>query len=517
MLKKQEKYKNLMVKPTREIQSKGGKASQKAKRERKQMQEIVSHLINMPLKKGELEEIEALSQQHGKNLTVIEKMFLAQIDRANKGDTRAFQAVIENIPKEKEKDNKLKLRIPASAISKSFVDINRSIDDREYQEYVFKGGRLSTKSSYIAMKLIELIMSNPNTHALAARPYEKTLRDSVFTQLKWAISELGVDDEWKTTTSPMQLVYKPTGQTIYLRGADDPAKIKSIKPPFGYIAFLWFEELDQFKGEEQIRNVQQSVLRGGDISLVFKSFNPPKSRSAWANRYVELPKPNMIVHHSTYKETPRSWIGDFALDEAEILKELNEKAYLNEYLGEVIGDGSHVFDNIVEREITDDEIATFEYIYTGQDWGWFPDPNRLVRMSYDANNRKLFIYLEKNGNKMNNETWAEYIREDVGTDYTITADSAEQKTINDFKDLGFNMHPAKKGPNSVHLGIKWLQGLTEIVIDSRRCPLTYQEFRDYEFEKDKEGNPITAYPDVNNHSIDAVRYAMEVVSRRKGL
>lgn len=509
---------NLLPEPPRELRSLAGKKSGEARRNKKKLKDAAKQLLEIPMRHGELDEVKFLVEAKNKNLTVAESIIVAQIKKALGGDTRAFNSIVEisKISDENETKDK-KTKIPATAISKAFVDINRSIDDKEYQEYVFKGGRLSTKSSYIAMKLIELIMSNPNTHALAARPYEKTLRDSVFTQLKWAISELEVEDEWKTTTSPMQLVYKPTGQTIYLRGADDPAKIKSIKPPFGYIAFLWFEELDQFKGEEQIRNVQQSVLRGGDISLVFKSFNPPKSRSAWANRYVELPKSNMTVHHSTYKETPRSWIGEFALDEAEILKQLNEKAYLNEYLGEVIGDGSHVFDNIVEREITDDEIATFEYIYTGQDWGWFPDPNRLVRMSYDANNRKLFIYLEKSGNKMNNETWAEFIKDDVGTDYTITADSAEQKTINDFRDLGFNMQPAKKGPNSVHLGIKWLQGLTEIVIDSRRCPLTYQEFRDYEFEKDKEGNPITAYPDVNNHSIDAVRYAMEVVSRRKGL
>ena len=154
----------------------------------------------------------------------------------------------------------------------------------------FKGGRFSTKSSFIALKIIELVTNNPDTHALAVRPYENTLRDSVFAQLKWAINFLGVADDWKMTTSPMQLINRHTGQTVYLRGADDPAKIKSIKPPFGHIAFLWFEEMDQFRGEEQIRSVQQSAIRGGDLGIIFKSFNPPRSRANWANKYSKIPK-----------------------------------------------------------------------------------------------------------------------------------------------------------------------------------------------------------------------------------
>ena len=107
----------------------------------------------------------------------------------------------------------------------------------------------------------------------------------------------------------MQMVYMPTGQTIYFRGGDEPEKIKSIKPPFGYIAFAWFEEIDQFKGEEQIRNIEQSALRGGDVSIRFKTYNVPKSKIHWVNKYSQLPKPNMTVHSSTYLETPMNGWG----------------------------------------------------------------------------------------------------------------------------------------------------------------------------------------------------------------
>lgn len=485
---------------------------------KKSVKEIVRIALSSKLSD---EQIKKLREQGvGKGLkddefTVFLAMVVGQAQSAAfKGNTSAFDKLVEILEAEEENKREQLFELPARVIAKSFSDVNRMITAREYSEFVFKGGRLATKSSFIALKIIEIIKQNPTFHALAVRPYENTLRDSVYAQFMWAISELDDVHNWKLTTSPMQCEYIPTGQRIYLRGADDPGKIKSIKPPFGHIALLWFEELDQFRGEEQIRNVTQSAIRGGDIGYVFKSFNPPRSRSAWANRYVLNKKNNMYVHHSTYLDVPKEWIGAFALDEAELLKDLNERAYRHEYLGEPIGDGSNVFENIMLRELTDAEIQGFDRRYFGQDWGWFPDPNVLEGMHYDANRRVLYIFDEKSGNKLTNEQWAERI--EVYKNELITADSAEMKSIGDFKSYGFMMSPAVKGPGSVDYSMKWLAGLKEIVIDPIRCPLAAKEFINYEYEKTKDGDVISSYPDKDNHSIDAVRYALERVWRRAG-
>lgn len=485
---------------------------------KKSIKEIVRIALSSKLSDEQIADFR--SKGIAKELTDEEMtVFLAMVygqaqSAAFKGNTSAFSELVEILKTEEDESREVTFELPARVLAKSFVDVSRMITAREYSEYVFKGGRLATKSSFIALKIIEIVKQNPTFHALAVRPYENTLRDSVYAQFMWAISELGDTHNWKLTTSPMQCEYLPTGQRIYLRGADDPGKIKSIKPPFGHIAVLWFEELDQFRGEEQIRDVTQSAIRGGDVGYVFKSFNPPRSRSSWANRYVLNKKPNLYVHHSTYLDVPREWIGSFALDEADLLKEANPKAYLHEYMGEPVGDGSNVFENITLRALSDDEVETFDRRYYGQDWGWFPDPNVFEAMNYDANRRILYLFGEISGNKTTNEQWAERIS--AYKNELITADSAEMKSIGDFKSYGFMMSPAVKGPGSVEYSMKWLAGLKEIVIDPKRAPLAAKEFMNYEYDKTKDGEVISSYPDRDNHSIDAVRYALERVWRRSG-
>ena len=485
---------------------------------RKSVKEIVRIALNSKLSDERISELKQRGvgrELKDDEFTVFLYMVVGQAESAAfKGNTSAFDKLVQILEAEENDKRETLFELPARVLAKSFVDVNRMITAREYSEYVFKGGRLATKSSFIALKVIEIIKQNPTFHALAVRPFENTLRDSVYAQFMWALSELGDTHNWKLTTSPMQCEYLPTGQRIYLRGADDPGKIKSIKPPFGHIAVLWFEELDQFRGEEQIRDVTQSAIRGGDVGYVFKSFNPPRSRSSWANRYVLNKKPNLYVHHSTYLEVPREWIGAFALDEADMLKEANEKAYRHEYLGEPVGDGSNVFENVTLRAITDNEMMAYDRRYYGQDWGWFPDPNVFEGMHYDANRRVLYLFAEVTGHKHTNEQWAERI--DAYKNELITADSAEMKSVGDFKSYGFMMSPAVKGPGSVEYSMKWLAGLKEIVIDPSRCPLAAKEFINYEYDKTRDGEVISSYPDRDNHSIDAVRYALERVWRRSG-
>lgn len=261
------------------------------------------------------------------------------------------------------------------------------------------------------------------------------------------------------------------------------------------------------------------MLRGGSHFVVLKTFNPPISRNNWANEYVQQPRPNALRHKSCYLDVPPGWLGQQFIDDAEELKRINPKAYEHEYLGIPVGAGGEVFDNVEAREITDEEISRFDQIYMGIDWGWYPDPFAWTKMHYDSARRTLYIFDEYRVNKKSNrETWddLQMLKGVTGSDL-ITADSAEPKSVGDYRDYGAFCRPAVKGPDSVRYGIKWLQSLNAIVIDPERCPGTCKEFQNYEYERTSDGEVISAFPDADNHSIDSVRYAMERVWRRKGL
>ena len=300
--------------------------------------------------------------------------------------------------------------LPARVIAPPYLAALYDIEDKEHREYIFYGGRGSTKSSFVGLEIINLIKKNPTMHALACRQVSNTLKDSVYNQIKWAISALDLDDEFYCTVSPIEITYKPTGQKIFFRGADDPTKIKSIKPPFGYIGILWLEELDQFAGPEAVRSIEQSAIRGGDDAYIFKSFNPPKTANNWANKYIKIPKDNQYQLHTTYLDVPKKWLGKTFIEEAEHLKEVNYTAYEHEYLGIANGNGGNVFDNVVIREITDEEIKEFDRIYHGVDWGYYPDKYAYTKSYFDAARRKLYIYDEYCCNKKSNkETYTELV------------------------------------------------------------------------------------------------------------
>ena len=187
-------------------------------------------------------------------------------------------------------------------------------------------------------------------------------------------------------------------------------------------------------------------------------------------------------------------------------------------MGVANGNGGNVFDNVEVREITDEEIKHFDRIYNGVDWGWFPDPWAFNRVHYDAARRILYIWDEAHANKKSNRQTADILINEHGIkpNDKLTCDSAENKSIGDYKSYGLFARGAIKGPGSVDYSMKWLQSLTKIIIDRTRCPKTCDEFLDYEYERDKEGNVISGYPDHDNHHIDAIRYAMEEVWKKKG-
>lgn len=389
-----------------------------------------------------------------------------------------------------------------------------------HAEYLLKGGRGSTKSSLISICIVLGLMQDDRANAIIYRRVGNTIKDSVFEQMVWAIDTLGLTAAFKLRKSPFEIERIKTGQRILFRGADDPMKSKSIKLKRGhYFKYLWFEELAEFRGMEDIRVIKQSVLRGVDRAFTLYSYNPPKSANNWVNAEALKPVPGRLVHSSCYLDVPPEWLGSAFIDEAERLRLTNERAYRNEYLGEVTGTGGQVFDNLSIRPITQEEIDSFGYTYAGLDFGWFPDPAHFVRCAYNPSNRKLWIYDEYRTVKTSNRDIYEYLTQHKGLTYgeEVIADSAEMKSIADMRAYGMRCIGATKGPGSVRAGIRWLQTMAEIIIDPARCPATAKEFSEYEYEKDRDGNPVDAFPDENNHGIDAVRYALNRIWQRKGM
>ena len=383
-----------------------------------------------------------------------------------------------------------------------------------YTHYWEAGGRGSTKSSFFSVEVVLLIVRNPKCNAVVMRKVGATLRDSVYAQIQWAIGVLGLDDLFAQKKSPLRMIYKSTGQEIVFLGVDKKEKIKSIKPSVGYFGVVWYEEVDQFMGMEEIRNINQSLLRGGDRYWCFYSYNPPKSRDNWVNQEVLLDEPGRHVHHTNYLGVPRDWLGDLFFLEAEKLKNKNEMAYRHEYLGEVTGTGGDVFDNVHDMRMSDSKIQLFDRRHYGCDFGFAVDPLAFAAMHYDKKHEDLYIFDEIYKYSYDTKPAAEEIKSKAGRGLVI-GDSAEPRTIKSFKNYGVNMIGAKKGPDSVAYGIKWLQERRNIYIDKERCPNTYKEFVKYEYTRNKDGSFISCYPDVNNHAIDAVRYGCSGIMRNE--
>lgn len=418
----------------------------------------------------------------------------------------------------------------------------KDILTHQHTHYVLAGGRGSTKSTVISLVIPLLLLANPDTHAIVFRKVGNTIKNSVWAQVVWAIDKLGLDDLFhipKSIASP--IVLKHTGQQILFFGLDDPQKVKSVKLPFGYIGITWFEELDQYAGEKELRTVLQSTMRGGNTFWDFRSFNPPISNMNWANQYFidSMSRENTLTMKNTYLDVPEEWLGYAFIDEAEDLRKTNPKAYEHEYLGIPVGTGGNVFENVSPMYMSDEQISQFDTVYNGLDWGWYPDPFHFTKCYFNAAKRDLYVFAEFRANKMSNlDTFTkiykeiplytpEFIEKNgpfgvqqrflMEATEILSADSAEPKSISDYKSYGaYGCRPVEKGPDSINYSMKWLQSLNHIYIDPKRCPETIKEFTNYEYERDRENEVISGYPDANNHGIDAVRYALERLWRRKG-
>ena len=422
-------------------------------------------------------------------------------------------------------------------IAPVYMPLHEDIQAAAHQYINLPGGRGSAKSSFCALEIVNGLMHDPTgeSNAIVFRRTANTMRESVFSQIAWAIDVLDVGDLWRGSVSPMCWTYKPTGAQIIFRGLDDSSKLKSIKPRRGYFRFIWFEEFSELPGENFTRSVMQSVQRGGSKFTVFRSFNPPISASNWANVFIQRPDDRAITLHTTYLDIPAAWLGDDFILEAERLQEINEKAYRHEYLGEATGSGGAVFPNVIVREITDDEIKLLQYVYAGVDFGFSVDPACFLRVGYDSKHDTVYLLDEIYKRGLSNKQLADeikakgYDKAAPGERYyspfageireerqLIICDCAEPKSIRDLQSEGIKAIACQKFPGCVQYRIKWLQN-RHIIIDPKRTPNAHREFIGYEYMTDKDGNFLADVPDKDNHAIDCLSYSLDRLIYRKGI
>ena len=493
----------------------GGIASGKAKRAKRTWREITNTLLDTPLKDGQVDEkIKSLASAKGLNITAQTAIVLKQVVNAINGDNKAAEFVLNvsgGLTENDEPTQDTFKRVDLTEVIIPHFDVvSADIKRHRHTHYWLTGGRGSTKSSFAGTEVVDTLMNNKDCHAVVLRKVGQTLKNSVYAQIEWCIDKLGVSDKFTFKKSPLEIIYNPTGQRILFLGVDDPQKVKSIKLPFGYVGIVWFEELDQFAGMNEIRNINQSLLRGGDKYWCFYSFNPPKSRDNWVNVEQLTDDADRMVIKSDYTMVPVEWLGQQFVNEAEKLKEARPDLYAHEYMGEVTGTGGDVFPNVEELDITDELIDTFDNVFHGIDFGFATDPFVYMKMNYDEKHDTIYIYDEVYGTKLTNKKAVNLIKDKVG-DRPVYCDSAEPKSIAEFTELGIRAYPVRKGPDSRDFSIKWLSDRAKIYIDKKRCPNAYREFMSYEFAQDKDGNFISSYPKHNDHTIDAVRYGLREI------
>lgn len=389
------------------------------------------------------------------------------------------------------------------------------------------GGRGSTKSTFCADAImLRMEMARRRalerkaagdkdwrkllTHAACFRKVGGTLADSCFSQFQWCAAQLGLADRYIFRKTPLTIIRKGTDQRIYFRGLDDPLKARSLRTPFSYISDLWFEETSEYSGIEEIQDVTRSIQRGGSEFMTYYSYNPPETSSNWVNyslAQLEEEDPTFKRYASDYRSVPPEWLGEKFFRDAEILRRLDERQYRHVYLGEITGNGGTVFPRVKLVEFSDDDIARFENVRWGADFG-LRDPTTLIGLNYDKGGQRVQIFSEwYKTDATLDEIEEGFKRNHFGYEY-IYGDCAAGTLITTLRAHGLPILPSEKGKGSILNGIKGLQSMVSIEIDKRRCPHTYWEFTHMEYEKDKSGGFTGNIPPGNDHCVDPCRYAL---------
>lgn len=413
----------------------------------------------------------------------------------------------------KTKDNQVIVHLP-SIVGKHYGEFWRF----KGRYKAVKGSRASKKSSTQSLKVITEIIENPNINWLVVRKVERTLRDSCYAQLKWAIHRLKVDNFFKCSTSPLEITYKPTGQKILFRGLDDPLKVTSITVEVGSLCRLWIEEAYEITSEDAFDRLDESIrgqLPKGMYHQVVLTFNPWSDRHWLKKRFFDEPSKNVLTMTTNYMCNEFLSEADLVLFE-EMKK--NPRRYRTAGLGEWGIVEGLVYENWEERVFDVHEISIRPSVRSafGMDFGYVNDPSTLFCGLVDTVAREIYVFDEMYEKGMSNEDIKDRVSEMGYSKERIKADSAEPKSIAYLRKAGLTrIRAAKKGPDSIRAGISIIQDYKIII--HPRCVNFITEISNYTWDKDKFDNAINKPIDDFNHLMDAMRYAMEEFDGRKGV
>ena len=385
---------------------------------------------------------------------------------------------------------------------------------------VVKGSRASKKSTTTALNMIYRIMTYPNSNGLVIRKVFRTIKDSCFSQLKWAIHRLKVDKYWKATNSPLELTYLPTGQKILFRGLDDPLKVTSVAVDKGSLCFLWIEEAYEIMSEDDFNMLDESI-RGQVPDGLFKqitlTLNPWNDRHWIKKRFFDTEDKDILAITTNYK--CNEWLDESDLKVFETMKIHNPKRYRVAGLGEWgVVDGL-VYENVREDRFNKEDLIKnnpdIKPVF-GLDFGYTNDPTALFCGLLDLENYKIYVFDELYEKGLSNKNIYKEIEKMEYRKERIIADSAEPKSIDELKDLGlYRISPAKKGKDSILNGVQFIQNF-EIIVHPR-CVNFMTEITNYQWAKDKFNKAINEPIDDFNHLMDAMRYAVEPYIRNRKL
>ena len=376
---------------------------------------------------------------------------------------------------------------------------------------VCKGSRASKKSKTTALNYIYRIMKYPQANLLVVRKVFGTLKDSCYTELKWAIHRFGVDSLFECKLSPLEITYKPTGQKIYFRGLDDPLKITSITVDIGCLCWCWIEEAYEISDENDFNMLDESI-RGITPKGLFKqitlTLNPWNERHWIKKRFFDAEDSEILAMTTNYM--CNEWLDKADLKVFNDMKRNNPRRYQVAGLGNWgITDGL-VFENWEERIFSVKEITAKQGIESvfGLDFGYTNDPTALFCGLMDNGCKVIYVFDEIYEKGLSNEKIAEVITKKGYSKEKITADCAEPKSIDRLRELGIrNIRPARKGRDSINNGIDFIQGFKILI--HPKCSNFIKEIGGYCWEKDKEGHSVNVPVDCNNHLMDAMRYGIE--------
>lgn len=372
---------------------------------------------------------------------------------------------------------------------------------------VVKGSRRSKKSKTTALWFITEMMEYPEANTLVIRKTYRTLKDSCFTELKWAIHRLKVDAWWDIKESPLELTYKPTGQKIYFRGLDDPLKVTSITTEIGVLCWMWIEEAYEITSEDDFDTLEESMW-GSCPDNLFKqitvTFNPWNERHWLKKRFFDVDDPDILAMTTNY--LCNEWLSEADKHSFDKMKQRNPRRYKVAGLGEWGNVDGLVYENWTERAFDLDEVRDCK-TRCGLDFGYTNDPTASPIMFIDILNKRLYVWDELYQKGLSNKKIYENIQSMGYSKERFTGDSAEPKSIDELKSYGLRIKGAKKGKDSIKNGIQWIQDL-EIIIHPR-CVNFITEISNYTWDKDKFGNKLNVPIDDFNHLMDAMRYGLE--------